>query len=91
MFTEYLSIISIYLLVINVITAIIFSGDKKKAKNNQQRVPEKTLHLLELAGGVFAVLFLMKFIRHKNRKSKYYIWTFLIFILWAAFFFFGMR
>ncbi len=78
------TIISVYLIVINIVTAIIFAGDKKKAKNRKMRIPEKTLHLLEFAGGFVAVLILMYTIRHKNRKTKYYIWTYLACLIWIV-------
>ena len=73
-----------YLLIISVIAGIVFASDKQKARSKKRRIPEKRLHLFELAGGVFAVLVLMFVIRHKNRKSSYYIYTWLILVLWLG-------
>jgi len=72
----------IYLLTISLIAGIIFYTDKKNAIKNRKRIPEKTLHLLELAGGVFAILGLMYAVRHKNQKKSYYLYTYLILVLW---------
>jgi len=72
----------IYLLTISLIAGIIFYTDKKNAVKSRIRIPEKTLHLLELAGGVFAILILMFTIRHKNQKKSYFIYTYLILVLW---------
>jgi len=76
--------IVIYLLIISIISGIIFYSDKRNALKNLRRVPEKTLHLLELAGGVFANLILMYTIRHKNQKKSYFLYTYLILLLWLV-------
>ena len=71
-----------YLIVVSLITSIVFIYDKNAAINSKRRIPERTLHLLELFGGVFAVVVLMYLIRHKNRKSSYYFVTYIIVVLW---------
>jgi len=76
------SFILIYLLLINVISGFFFAYDKYAAVASFRRVPERTLHLFELLGGVFANLFFMFILRHKIRKSSYYKWTWLIFTAW---------
>lgn len=68
----------IYLLIINFVTGILFAYDKQAAKKNRRRIPEITLHFLELAGGVFVNFVLMYTLRHKNRKFCYWAWTLLI-------------
>lgn len=74
----------IYLLIINLISAGLFIFDKISAEKNGKRVAEISLHLMELLGGVFAIIVLMYAIRHKNRKFKYFVFTYLILILWIA-------
>jgi uncharacterized membrane protein YsdA (DUF1294 family) len=64
---------------------LIFYRDKKNSIKNHKRIPEKTLHLLELAGGVFAILILIYSIRHKNQKKSYFFWTYMILIFWIIF------
>lgn len=73
-----------YFGLISLVTAVVFAADKYKAKHAKWRVPESTLHLLEAAGGVLAVLLLMYTIRHKNAKFSYYIVTYLILFAWVA-------
>ena len=73
-----------YLIAVSLITSIAFIYDKNAAISSKRRVPERTLHLLELFGGVFAVVALMYLIRHKNRKSSFYFVTYLILVLWIT-------
>lgn len=73
-----------YLIAVSLITSIAFIYDKNAAISSKRRVPERTLHLLELFGGVFAVVALMYLIRHKNRKSSFYVVTYLILVLWIS-------
>lgn len=73
-----------YLIAVSLITSIAFIYDKNAAISSKRRVPERTLHLLELFGGVFAVVALMYLIRHKNRKSSFYVVTYLILVLWIT-------
>ena len=72
----------LYLLFINLISGIIFVYDKHAARKNSRRIPELTLHLLEILGGVFANFLLMYFLRHKNQKFSYWVWTWIVMIGW---------
>jgi len=78
----------IYFFTTSFISAMIFYTDKKNAIKNKKRIPEKTLHLLELSGGVFVILILSYIIRHKNQKKSYISWTYLIFVLWIVILYF---
>ncbi len=73
---------AIYLLIINFASGILFAYDKLAAWKNRRRIPEFTLHLFELMGGIFANILLMYTLRHKNRKLSYWIWTWLMMIGW---------
>jgi len=77
------NLIGLYLLSINLLSGLVFSIDKNAAKKGRRRIPERTLHLLEILGGVFANIFLMFTIRHKNRKFSYWGWTMLVLIGWV--------
>ncbi|WP_243345372.1 DUF1294 domain-containing protein [Parabacteroides sp. FAFU027] len=79
-----------YLIFINIASGIIFSHDKRAAIKGYRRVPEQTLHLLELSGGVFLIWALMYSLRHKNRKFSYYAITYLIFAGWIIFILFKL-
>jgi len=75
----------IYLIIINVASGILFGYDKHTAIKNHRRVPELTLHILEMLGGVFANLVLMYSIHHKNRKFRYYGVTWVMMMGWVTF------
>jgi len=77
-------IILSYLLIINLLSGILFVYDKHTAIKNHRRVPESTLHVLELLGGVFANMVLMYSIHHKNRKFRYYGVTWVVMMGWIV-------
>ncbi len=72
-----------YLIAISVVAVFMFMRDKNLAVRQQRRIPENTLHLFELAGGVFAIVFAMHLIGHKNKKQSYYLKTYSIAIIWV--------
>lgn len=71
--------ITLYLIIINISTFIIFVYDKIISKyfSKMRRLPEKKLILLILVGGVFGANLSMYFFRHKTRKSKFKLALFL--------------
>ena len=69
---------------INLLSGLLFIFDKQAAIKGRRRFPERTLHFFEILGGVFANIFLMYALHHKNRKFNYWIWTWLIMIGWVA-------
>jgi len=81
----YQNITVLWITFINIISSILFVYDKHAAKSGNRRIPEKTLHLFEVLGGAFVNLLLMYTLRHKNRKSSYYIWTWLFLFAWLGF------
>lgn len=83
-----MTILYIYLGIINFISGFFFYIDKKAAIKDRARIPEKTLHLFELIGGVFANIVLIYLIRHKNQKFSYWILTWIIFIGWGCLIYF---
>lgn len=76
--------IQLYLVFINLVSGIVFTYDKKASKSKHRRIPEYLLHLLELAGGVFAIYILTYILKHKNKKFNFKIWTWLLLIWWLA-------
>jgi len=75
-----MKLITIYFVFINSLSGFIFAYDKNAAIRGRRRIPERTLHILELLGGVFANLLLMYTLHHKNRKFSYWAWTWVIMI-----------
>lgn len=50
---------------------VAYGWDKLQASHGKRRVPESTLHRLELIGGWPGALLAQRCFRHKTRKSKY--------------------
>ena len=67
-----------YFGVISGLTLIFYWSDKRKAQHEQWRIPEGTLHLLELLGGWPAALLGQRFLRHKTKKRGYQVLFWLI-------------
>jgi len=70
--TLLLSIAAIYALV-SVITFTAYGIDKRRAVLGERRIRERTLHLLELAGGWPGALAGQMLFRHKLRKFTFMI------------------
>ena len=62
-----------YLAAINLGTFAVYGADKRRAKKDRRRVPEKTLFLLAIIGGSVGALLGMKVFRHKTRHW-YFVW-----------------
>lgn len=52
-------------------TFVVYAGDKSSAIQGDRRVPESTLHTLELLCGWPGALVAQQYYRHKNRKESY--------------------
>jgi len=64
------AVAAIYALM-SAVTFIAYGLDKRRALRGQRRVRERTLHLLELAGGWPGGLLGQIAFRHKRRKVSY--------------------
>ena len=62
-----------YLVVVNLIAFAVYGADKRRAKKDKRRVPEKTLFLLALIGGSVGAWAGMYTFRHKTRHW-YFVW-----------------
>lgn len=65
--------IIIPIIIINIITFLVYGEDKRRARKNKWRIPEKTLLLLALLGGAPGALAGMQVFRHKARKNLFRI------------------
>lgn len=64
-------IIGIYIIVINLIGFVIMGYDKRKAKNHEWRVRERTIFMIGFFGGCIGILLGMKFYRHKTKHKQF--------------------
>ena len=67
-------------LVMSVVTIVVYAMDKHKAANGKWRIPEATLHLLELLCGWPGAMLAQVTIRHKNAKVPFQLvfWAMLV-------------
>jgi len=67
-----------YLLVVSLITYAAYWHDKRRAQTGGWRIPENTLHLLELLGGWPVAFLAQQVLHHKRAKQSYRILYWLI-------------
>ena len=60
------------------VTFVAYGLDKARAKNGQRRIPEATLHTLELCCGWPGALLGMQVFRHKTAKTAFRLVTYTI-------------
>lgn len=60
-------ILSYYLIAVNVLAFVLMGIDKRRAKKNAWRIPEKTLFLPAIFGGALGGVAGMRLFRHKTR------------------------
>jgi uncharacterized membrane protein YsdA (DUF1294 family) len=68
----------------SVIAVAAFWLDKRLAVRGARRIPERTLHLIELFGGWPGALLAQRIFRHKRGKPGFYLVTWLIVALHVA-------
>lgn len=68
----------IFFIIFNLITLIVFGIDKFLARTRRQRIGEKTLICMAIAGGSVGAVFAQKLFRHKTQKFPYLFWIILI-------------
>ena len=72
---------------INLVVFLLYGIDKRKAKRDAWRIPEKVL-LFSAVFGIIGALLGMSVFHHKIRKKKFYLLLPLILILEAIAFFY---
>ncbi|NKI95549.1 DUF1294 domain-containing protein [Rhizobacter sp. SG703] len=56
---------------LSAITFVVYAIDKSAARRRGPRTPERTLHLLSLAGGWPGALLAQRWLRHKSAKASF--------------------
>lgn len=75
---EYLMI---YLIIMNIVGAAVMAIDKRKAKKQLWRIPEKTLFLVSLLGGSLGTWIGMYRFHHKTKHWYFVLGMPLIFVV----------
>ncbi len=73
-----------YLVIINVLSLLLMHEDKKKARQNDWRIPEATLLTIAAIGGSLGALIGMQAFRHKTRHLKFKLGLPLLFFMHAT-------
>ena len=77
-------------LVLSLLAILFYGVDKFAAIKGWQRIPEASLHLLEITGGWPGAFIAQKLFRHKSKKKSYQVWFWVcVFINLAALVWFG--
>lgn len=71
LFVESSKALLAWYLVIGVVTFFVYAKDKRATINGNWRVPEKTLHILSVAGGWLGALIAQDKLRHKTQKQPF--------------------
>ena len=68
-----LTILTIYLIFMNLLAFLLMGLDKSKARRNPWRIPEKTLFLSAILGGSIGAILGMQVFRHKTKHASFRI------------------
>ena len=68
-----LTILTIYLIFMNLLAFLLMGLDKSKARRNRWRIPEKTLFLSAILGGSIGAIRGMQVFRHKTKHASFRI------------------
>ena len=78
---DFLGMIMIYLVCINLLSCVVCIVDKHNAKKGLWRVSEKSLFILSALGGSILMYITMRTIRHKTLHKRFMIGIPLIIVL----------
>jgi len=76
----FFKIYSLIVLAMSLVCFAMYGWDKRQAKNNGWRTPERTLHTLALFGGWPGALIGQNYFRHKTQKTGFKMTTYLIIV-----------
>lgn len=70
-----------WLLLVNVLTMLVYGGDKLAACKGWRRVPEMTLLVFGFVGGWVGAIFGQQLFRHKTQKQPFKTWFYISVVL----------
>ena len=73
-----------WLVAINIATYVAYARDKAAARRGDRRIPERTLLLMDLAGGFVGGWLGMLRLRHKTRHVSFRVVQTLAAVLWIG-------
>ena len=79
-----MEILAIYLAIINLIGLYLMWTDKRKAKKNKWRIPEKVLFGVALLGGALGTTIGMHWFRHKTQHWYFKFGMPAILLVWLV-------
>ena len=79
-----LQILFLWLFGLSVVTFAVYGWDKAQAQRAARRVPERSLHLLAVAGGFVGGWLGMFVFHHKTRKPVFKVVLAVSTVAWAA-------
>ncbi|MDO6460826.1 DUF1294 domain-containing protein [Granulosicoccaceae sp. 1_MG-2023] len=70
-FSERARLLAVLVALLSLVSFVAYAADKSAARKRQWRTPEKTLHVLALAGGWPGALLAQYWFRHKTQKASF--------------------
>ncbi len=61
----------IHYLIFSIVSALMHYADKRRAARGARRIPERSLHSMEMVGGWPGALLATRMIHHKTSKPRY--------------------
>ena len=78
------ALLAAWLVAINAATFVAYARDKRAAQRGARRTPERTLYVLNLAGGFVGGWLGMLVLRHKSRHASFRLVQSIATVLWVV-------
>lgn len=68
-----IKLVLLHYAIFSIVSACMHFADKRRAARGKHRIPERSLHSMELVGGWPGAIAMTRLIRHKTSKRSYMI------------------